>query len=318
VDTVSRHRKEKIKAYYRDLNVDQALASVRFQQNNIRYTREIFASRPDNVIAIRLTASQKGHVSLQLSLDREKDAVATATNNTLFLRGRLTVPDDKGINQGMSFETSLVPVVKGGKISANGSQIVITNADEVVLLIAQATSYGGQDPQKKCAEWLRAAAKFPYEVLKKRHIQDYQKLYGRVKLNLNNVSAKEALSTPTDQRIQKLKTDSTGDDYLSALQYQYSRYLMISCSRPGDLPANLQGLWNQHLQPAWESDYHTNINLQMNYWFVEAANLAECHEPLITYLDTLAFHGNAPQESITMLMAGWPITPPTCLAIRLL
>jgi alpha-L-fucosidase 2 len=87
------------------------------------------------------------------------------------------------------------------------------------------------------------------------------------------------------------RTDNSGDDYLSALQYQFSRYLMISCSRPGDMPANLQGLWNQHMAPAWASDYHTNINLQMNYWFVEQANLAECHQPLIRYIDTLAFHG---------------------------
>ncbi|MBD0260845.1 MAG: glycoside hydrolase family 95 protein, partial [Cytophagales bacterium] len=110
-------------------------------------------------------------------------------------------------------------------------------------------------------------------------------------LNLNHVPAAEARKMPTDARLARAAADATGDDYLSALQYQYSRYLMIACSRPGDWPANLQGIWNQHLQPAWESDYHTNVNLQMNYWFVEAANLAECHEPLVDYLDTLASRG---------------------------
>ncbi|HZG23961.1 MAG TPA: glycoside hydrolase family 95 protein, partial [Chitinophagaceae bacterium] len=284
-------RGEQVTDYYRDLNVDEAIATVRFQQGNNKFSREIFASHADDIIVLRMTASQKGSLSVNLFLDREQDATSIVNNKSVILSGRLNVPDEKGANQGMLFATQVLPVCKGGKITSSGSELIITNADEIILLIAQATGFGGKDPQKLCAASLSAAFKIPYDVLKRKHTQDYQKLYGRVKLNLNNLEAKEGFRVPTDQRVEQVKTDSSGDDYLSALQYQYSRYLMISCSRPGDLPANLQGLWNQHMKPAWESDYHTNINLQMNYWFVEAANLAECHEPLITYTDTLAKHG---------------------------
>ncbi|MEJ7769677.1 MAG: glycoside hydrolase family 95 protein [Chitinophagaceae bacterium] len=283
--------KEQTRNYYRSLDVDHAMATVRFEQGNNKFTREAFASHVDDVIVLRLTASQKGSLSINLSLDREKDAGSMVKNNSVILSGRLNVPDEKGINHGMLFATHVLPICKGGIITSKENKLIVTNADEIILLIAQATGFGGRDPQQSCAAALLAASKKSYDVLKGNHILDYQKLYGRVKINLNNIPDKEAFAVPTDKRIERLKTDSSGDDYLSALQYQYSRYLMISCSRPGDLPANLQGLWNQHMKPAWESDYHTNINLQMNYWFVEAANLAECHKPLITYIDTLAYHG---------------------------
>jgi alpha-L-fucosidase 2 len=227
-----------------------------------------------------------------MALYREKDAQSIVENNKLILRGRLQVPDSTGTNRGMAFETQILPIYKGGKLTVKDNQITISNADEVVLLVAQATGYQNQDPAKTCSAALAAAARQSYDALKEKHIQDYQQLYKRVALNINNASGKEAMEIPTDLRVERAGKDSSGDDYLSALQYQYSRYLMISCSRPGDLPANLQGLWNQHLKPAWESDYHTNINLQMNYWFVEAANLAECHLPLITYTDSLVKPGS--------------------------
>jgi alpha-L-fucosidase 2 len=227
-----------------------------------------------------------------MAVYREQDAQSLVENNKLILRGRLQVPDSTGTNRGMAFETQILPIYKGGKLTVKDNQITISNADEVVLLVAQATGYQNQDPAKACSTLLAAAARQSYDALKQRHIRDYQGLYKRVALNINNASGKEAMEIPTDQRVERTGKDTSGDDYLSALQYQYSRYLMISCSRPGDLPANLQGLWNQHLKPAWESDYHTNINLQMNYWFVEAANLAECHLPLVTYTDSLVKHGS--------------------------
>ncbi len=281
--------KKSFSNYYRDLNVDQSIANVRYVQSGVKYTREIFASHPDNIIVMRLTASQKASISMNISLHRERDAVSLVQDNRVVLRGHLNVPDNNGINRGMTFATEILPVLKGGKISFEGSKLVISNADEVILYLSQATSYAGNEPEKSCETAIAAASKMPYEVLKRRHVEDYQKLYNRLKLNINNITAKAALEIPTDTRVQNAKTN--GDAYLSALQYQYSRYLMISSSRPGDLPANLQGLWNQHMLPPWESDYHSNVNLQMNYWFVEQANLAECHEPLITYMDTIAKHG---------------------------
>ena len=277
--------------YYRDLNVDQSITTVRYQQGGVQYTRETFASHPDDIIVMRLTASKKGSLSFTISLDREKDAVSLVENKAVILRGHLKVLDEKGINRGMTFATKVFPVAKGGKISVDGNKLFISNADEVLLFISQATGYDGRNPEKYCSAAISAASKQSYDVLKRRHILDYQKLYGRVKLNVNKISAAKALAIPTDKRVDMAKKDTSGDDYLSTLQYQFSRYLMISCSRPGDLPANLQGLWNQHIKPAWESDYHSNVNLQMNYWFVEAANLGECHIPLVTYIDTLAKHG---------------------------
>jgi alpha-L-fucosidase 2 len=285
--------KEKTSDYYRDLNLDQALTTVRFVQDGRTFTREAFASHPDNIMAMRLTASAPGSISFTMAIYREQDAQSLVENNKLILRGRLQVPDSTGTNRGMAFETQILPIYKGGKLIVKDNQITITNADEVVLLVAQATGYQNQDPAKTCSAALAAAARQSYDALKQRHIRDYQQLYKRVALNINNASGKEAMEIPTDLRVERAgKDDSSGDDYLSNLQYQYSRYLMISCSRPGDLPANLQGLWNQHLKPAWESDYHTNINLQMNYWFVETANLAECHLPLVTYTDSLVKYGS--------------------------
>ncbi|HEX8377220.1 MAG TPA: glycoside hydrolase family 95 protein, partial [Pedobacter sp.] len=277
--------------YYRDLNVDQSISNVRYKQGGIQYTRQYFASNVDDIIAMRLTASKAGSISLNISLHREREAVSMVQNNRVVLKGQLQVPDEKGVNRGLTFAVEILPVVNGGKISREGNKMIISNADEVILYISQATSYDGRDPEKFCSAAIAAASKQTYEVLKRRHIQDYQKLYNRVKINVNNISAKQALEIPTDKRIEMAKSSGQGDDYLSTLQYQYSRYLMISSSRPGDLPANLQGLWNQHMRPSWDSDYHTNINLQMNYWFVEAANLSECHESLIKYISKIAEHG---------------------------
>jgi alpha-L-fucosidase 2 len=283
--------KKRFSNYYRDLDVDRSLASVRYQQDGVNYTRETFASHIDDIILMRLTASKKGSISMNISLHRERDAISLVQNKIVILRGHLKVPDDKGVNRGMTFATQVFPVAKGGKISVEGNKLVISKADEVVIYLSQATSYGGKDPEKYCATAISAASKMPYGVLKSRHISDYQSLYGRVKLNINNISAQKALENSTDKRVAMASASDKGDDYLTSLQYQYSRYLMISSSRPGDLPANLQGLWNQHMLPAWESDYHANVNLQMNYWFVEQANLAECHKPLITYMDSIAKHG---------------------------
>ncbi|MBD0256567.1 MAG: glycoside hydrolase family 95 protein, partial [Cytophagales bacterium] len=164
--------------YYRDLDVDQAVASVRFGHGNTTFTREAFASHPDDVIVLRFAASEKGSLSLGISLHREKEATAGVQNNTLVLQGRLNVPDAQGVNQGMAFETHVRPLVKGGAIRTTGNGITIQGADEVVLLIAQATGYGGRNPREKCRAALAAAAKRSYDQLKRRHVEDYRKLYG--------------------------------------------------------------------------------------------------------------------------------------------
>jgi alpha-L-fucosidase 2 len=281
-----------ISGYRRELNIDNAVSTVRFKSADVEFTRESFASHPHNIIVSRFTASQKRRISVKISLHREKDASTVVDGKKLSLRGQIVALDSTRINRGMSFQTQVLPLAVGGTTSFENNHIVIRNADEVILLIAQATSFHGKDPGTVCSRALAAASALKYHDLKKRHVSDYQKLFTRVSFQVNDVDKNDVYTIPTNERIKSVAATGKADDYLSILQYQYSRYLMISSSRPGDLPANLQGLWNQHLKPAWESDYHTNINLQMNYWFVEASNLSECHLPLVDYIDTLVKKGS--------------------------
>jgi len=277
--------------YQRSLDLEKAITTTSFTINQVRYQREAFASHPQNVLVLRLTASTPAGISTTLKLTREKDAVSLIEQGKLVLRGQVYLPDSQRVNRGMKFETQVKPVIKGGTLLARGDSLVIRQASEVVLYIAQATSYTGQNPTQVCSALLSKASARPFQALRQEHITDYQKLFGRLQLTLNGVRAEEAWKRPTNELVESVRQDSTGNDFMTVLQYQYARYLMIACSRPGDLPANLQGLWNEHLKPAWASDYHTNINLQMNYWFVETANLADCHKPLIAYMQQMIPYG---------------------------
>ncbi|HZF63794.1 MAG TPA: hypothetical protein VEZ55_04895, partial [Chitinophagaceae bacterium] len=192
---------------------------------------------------------------------------------------------------GMRFVSHIKAIAPAGKISVDkAGTMTVKDAGEVVFYISAATSYGGKDPDKTSLAILRKATAKPVRLLYNEHLKDYQSFYGRVKINL--VSLEKPMDLPHDMRLARVREKSYEDAYLSELLFQYGRYLLIASSRKGDLPANLQGVWNQKMNPPWSSDYHTNINLQMNYMAAEAANLPECTLPLYALMDSLSKYGS--------------------------
>lgn len=262
--------------YRRELDLDCAVARVQFRVGDASFTREVFASAPDQVLVVRLTCDQPGRISFIASLSRvEHASLSTLGKDTLVLRGQT---DHGQPTAGVKFEARVKTLVEGGVVHATAAGCRVEQADAVTLLLAAATDDGKMEPAELCARHLAAAAIKTYAELREAHLADYRKLYRRVSLDLGNSTSG---SLPTDQRLLQ------PDPPLAALYFQYGRYLLISSSRPGHLPANLQGLWNDQLQPAWFCGYHFNINLQMNYWPAEVCNLAECHEPLFDLVEKL-------------------------------
>lgn len=278
--------------YRRWLSLDSAVAVTTYTHQGVTYRREVFASHPANVIVVKLSCNKPGALNLNLRLLREQDAVMSASAkepNAIMMQGRIKRTDDAGKPVGMRFATYIKAMAPSGKISVDKAGVMtIKNAGEVVLYISAATSYAGKDPDATSLKILRQAITKPVRTLFNEHLKDYQALYGRVKINLSN--KENPLALPQDKRLARVK-ESYEDDYLSELLFQYGRYLLIASSRKGDLPANLQGVWNQKMNPPWSSDYHTNINLQMNYMGAEATNLQECTLPLYALMDSLAKYG---------------------------
>jgi len=281
---------DEVQQYRRDLSLDTAITSVSYQVGDAVFTRELFASAPDQVIVIRLGCSKPGRVNARLRITRQQDASSFVEgDNTLVLRGQvMDKPEGSAQNLGMRFEARLLVLPQGGTVSADGDALKIQGADAATLLLAAATNYRGGDPEKACQDRLSAVARKQYDQLRADHVADYQKLFERVVLDLGPGPNP---SLPTDERLAAVRKGAD-DPGLVALYFQFGRYLLISSSRPGGLPANLQGLWNQEMHAPWNSDYHTNINLEMNYWPAEVANLAECHIPLIDYTASLVEPGS--------------------------
>jgi alpha-L-fucosidase 2 len=268
----------KAEEYSRELNLDSALVRIRFVQNGVHFTREYFASAKKNVICMRLSADRPGSISFSASLERERDAVTVIQPpGRLRMTGRL----DGGTGLGFCGLLGILP--DGGKIENDGKSLIVRNADSAVLLFSAATDFRGGDPGAICGKRISAAAGQTFRKLTAEHIADHRSLFGRVSLDLGKSAA---ASLPTDERLEAVRRGAE-DNGLMALYFQYGRYLLIASSRPGSLPANLQGKWNDKLNPPWNSDYHVNINLQMNYWPAEMTNLAECAEPLFDFLETL-------------------------------
>jgi alpha-L-fucosidase 2 len=279
--------------YHRALDIENALASVTYKKNKVHYSREIFASAPDQIVCMRLVSSVKGGLNHRFSLIREKDAQVQATNQdgNLYLKqfGQISSFDSiADLNRGMKFETSIKFENKGGKVDVKNGSVTITNADEITLYIASATNYRGVDPETLNRLTFSAIEGKSFFQIRQDHIADYKQLFSRVKINIG--------STDIPQKpLNELMADAKKGElipYLSELVFQYGRYLLISSSRAGGLPNNLQGIWNQHVKAPWNSDYHININLQMNYWPAEVTNLSECHQPLFGLIDSLAKYGS--------------------------
>jgi alpha-L-fucosidase 2 len=265
--------------YRRELDLAGAIARVGYRAGGVSFRREIFASHPAEVIVVRLSCEQPGRISVVVGLNRERDAVTTASGDSLIMRGQL----DGG--SGLKFQSMLKALTEGGAVVAQGDQLVISNANAVTLLVAASTNYRGNDPQATCGRQIEQATAQSYAKLREAHVADYQSLFNRVELELGD-SGGEVSQLPTDKRLERVKQGAE-DNRLIAQYFQFGRYLLISSSRPGDLPANLQGVWADGFRPPWNSDYHLNINLQMNYWPAETTNLSELHLPLFDLLESL-------------------------------
>ena len=284
-----------VEDYRRDLDLATGIATVRYGSGGATFTREVFASAPDNVIVVRLSADRPGRVTTSLRMTRPQDAQCLSDPSDprrLILRGRIACEDDKTKEpRGMRFEGQVLVVPTGGKVASRDGVLTIEGADSAVLLIAMATDFRGGDPEQLCRRQLEAASKKPYAALREAHVSDHQRLFRRVDLVLAPPpSAENVGGMPTDKRLERVKKGAT-DPGLEAMYFQFGRYLLMGCSRPGSQPSNLQGLWCEHMKAPWNADYHTNINVQMNYWPAEVCNLAECHLPLFDLMAALVEPG---------------------------
>jgi len=271
--------------YRRQLDIRQALASVSYSACGVRYRREYFVSHPAQVMVIRLTADAPGRHTGAVRLADGHGAKVVAERDRLTCSGKL--------NNGLLYETQVKVLHSGGAVKAGDGAVAFTGADSVTILLGAGTNYLAdhrkkyrrEPPHKRVTAQLRAAAAKPYGALRAAHVRDHQGLFNRVDLVTGATEPKAAL-LPTDERLAAYKKGAA-DPELESLYFQYGRYLLIGSSRPGGLPANLQGLWNRSNSPPWHSDYHTNINIQMNYWPAEPTHLAECHVPLISMIEDL-------------------------------
>ncbi|MBN2213504.1 MAG: glycoside hydrolase family 95 protein [Bacteroidales bacterium] len=268
--------------YRRELDIETAIATVTYQANWTQYTREIFSSAPDQVLVVRLSAGRSNDISLTVRLSRPGNRAKIETGGNDMIMSEHT-----GNGIGVKMVTRLKAVPEGGTLVSGGDSIRIGNANSVVLLLTAATDYHGGDPGDISAKQMELASSKSYDELKKSHITDYRQYFKRVDLNIGST---DAVYFPTDARIDAMKNGYV-DPQLMELYFQFGRYLLISSSRPGCLPANLQGIWADGLTLPWSADYHININIQMNYWPAEVTNLSELHMPFLEFINDLSEDG---------------------------
>jgi alpha-L-fucosidase 2 len=275
-----------VEDYERTLDVDQAIVTVSYRIGSAVYRREYFASAADQTILIRLTCDQPALLTLQAYLMRRPFDLGSAEvgNGTVLMQGECG-------RDGVRFSAGLQVVAKGGQVRTVGDMVCVEQADSVTLLVAAQTTYRHPQPEQLCLQQLAAAASVDYEHLKERHQCEYAEKYGRVQLELQVGSEQsEAAKLPIPERLARVRAGNRDDKLLADL-FHYGRYLLISCSRPGTIAANLQGIWNDSFTPPWESKFTININTQMNYWLAEVGNLAECHTPLFDLIERMLPNG---------------------------
>jgi alpha-L-fucosidase 2 len=313
--------------YYRDLNISNATATVRFSVNGVEYKRELFVSQPQQVMVIRLTASQKGALNFDVRTSSPLYSKNTIVSDSeIAMKGKAPAHTDPSYMQtmeqpvvyndptgcrGMRFEVRVRAKNADGKIASSDSGLHVSDATEVLLFLSAATSFNGfdkcpdsegKDEHKLVEQYLSDASPLGYDQLKKNHVDDYQKYFSRVSLVLNGGSKADL---PTDERLLRY-TKGEPDNSLEVLYFQFGRYLLISSSRPGGIPANLQGIWNHHVRPPWSSNFTTNINTEMNYWMVESCNLSELHTPLLDLVQRLAITGKETAKNFYNA-SGWTL-----------
>ena len=284
--------------YYRALSLDSAMAVVSFKKDNTRYMRKYFISYPDSVMAMKFTANKTGKQNLVLRYcpnSEAKSSLCADDTDGLLYTGVLE-------NNGMKFAIRIKAITKGGTTTVEQDRLIVKDADEVVFLLTADTDYKmnfqpdfkdpktyvGSDPEQTTRKTMEGAIRKGYDELYRAHEADYTSLFNRVKLQLNpEVTAR---NLPTNLRLANYRKGQA-DYRLEELYYQYGRYLLIACSRPGNMPANLQGMWHNNLNGPWRVDYHNNINIQMNYWPACSTNLGECTQPLVDFIRSLVKPG---------------------------
>jgi alpha-L-fucosidase 2 len=297
-----------VSGYRRELDLRRAVSRVTYRWAGVGYTREVFASYPDAVIAVRVAADRPGQVALSVRVTTpHPDTSVTVAGGRLTLAGKLA-------SNGMRLEAQVAVLAEGGSRTDGPDRVSVSGADAVTILLTAGTDYvhrypdySGDDPHVRVVAALDAATRQPYQRLLARHESDHRRLFDRVRLDLGQ----QPPSIPTDQLLASYTGGSSPSDRaLEALFFGYGRYLLVASSRPGSLPANLQGVWNKDTSAAWSGDYHTNINLQMNYWPAEVTNLAETSRPLFDFIDGLRPRG---RESARLIYGarGWAVSNET-------
>lgn len=273
---------EKFSNYIRQLDLKRAMVKISYKIGKIFYKRETFSSAPDNCLLTNIEASEPGAISFDLRFNRPGEMAKIDINNN-----EIQLYEHLGNGNGVKLHSILKVRIDGGEIWQENNILKIEKANKVHIYVVAATDYNNEDPYSKCREYIAKVWDKPIEKVIKDHILDYQTLFNRVNFDLGYT---DAVYFPVDQRIDAMKRGSE-DPHLISLYYQFGRYLLISSSRPGSLPANLQGIWAEGLTPPWNADYHININIQMNYWPAEVTNLSECHLPFFDFVEDLIPRG---------------------------
>mgnify|MGYP000044193416 CR=1 FL=1 len=287
---------EAVENYRRELSLETGIATTRYETDGATIEREAFVSGPDDVFVYRIETDEPGTLEATVGLSRERDARTTAVGDELLLGGQVVnlprTPEEHEVEvsggEGLRFEARARVTVEGSgatvEIDGDGDRIRVTGADALVVRLAAATDFDGDDPRTTCASVLDAAER-PYVEQRAAHVEDHRELFDRVSLDLG-----DPVDGPTDERLAAV-ADGAADSDLAALYFQYGRYLLAASSRPGGLPATLQGIWNWEFEPPWNSGYTTNVNLEMNYWPAERCHLGDCVEPLVSLVERLREDG---------------------------
>ena len=300
-----------VSGYKRELDLETGITSVSYALSQVTYKREVFVSAENDVVVIRLSADRPGALTFRLHYDREQDATAYPVSaNELEIKGQIVdLPEAEtgAIGPHMRFAGRIAGFHKGGQLMTLNNGFYVEKADEVVFFLTAATDYNLSqldvdreiNPSETCQRILARLGKDSYEKIKQTHITEHSSLFNRVTFNMGESSV-----LPTDRRLERVKNGET-DLSLITLYFQYGRYLLMNSSRtPGVLPANLQGLWNEDMYAAWSSDFHTNINIQMNYWPAEVCNLSETVEPFSNFINALRVPGRVTARK-TYNAKGW-------------
>ena len=268
-------------SYKRSLHLDSALVRIQYSKGGIFFIREVFSSAIDDVIVFRETANEDGKINCQLILSRpgEGEEIQLAGD-------RIIMKQHVENGQGVRYETWLQVMAPGGSMEVGNNALIVKDANQMEIRIVAGTDYSGDDPEELCITYESKGENKSYEKILADHVREYQGYFNRVSLDLGTTFMD---SLPTDERL-KLAGESQ-DPGMAELYFDFGRYLLISSSRPGNMPANLQGIWNDRLNPPWNADYHININIQMNYWPAEITNLSECHLPFLHFIGDLREKG---------------------------